>query len=222
MRLLTFTFLCLLLSCSDGTAPAPAAATSPAVEAPAAIPFDRKQGDDPAVNAIKTAYSRIEDAYQSNGLQRKRFNFNCSDLLGRFEVFTENDEVVLALGEYKDGTQRTVTDRWYFRNGELIFQLSENNTWQLDGPMRQDSNGNAIPGVKNTTYQYRYYVSDGKVFKSLKKKWDHYSYRVDNVDPQAVPHEEMPETDRLPYQYTLARSVITADSVNCDFFSKVE
>ncbi len=222
MRTLTCLLFCLLFSCSDRSASAPAASTTPGAEAPATIPFDRKLGDDPAVNFIKTAYARIEDAYESNGLQRKRFAFNCGDLLGRFELHSEGDEVVLAIGEYKDGTQRTVTDRWYFRDGELIFQLSENNTWQLEGPPRVDSNGNTIPGVKNTTHQYRYYVSEGKVFKSLKKKWENYTYRTDNVDPEAVPFEEMPKTDRLPFQYTLAKSVIAADSVNCDFFTKVE
>lgn len=221
MRFLPLLLLCLLFSCSDNSTPAPAA-TSSTPDAPAVIPFDREMGDDPAINAIKTAYARIEDLYQSNGLDRKRLSFDCGDLMGRFEILKENGEVVLALGEYKDGTQRTVTDRWYFRNGELFFQLSENNTWLLDGPMRTDSNGNSIPGVKNTTYQYRYYISEGKVYKSLKKTWENYSYRTDNVNPAEVPHEEMEPLDRLPFQYTFAKSVIAADSVNCDFLTKVE
>jgi hypothetical protein len=155
-------------------------------------------------------------------LQQRNVDYHCGKLNGIIQLHTENGKVVLALNQYKDGTQQTTTDRWYFKDEQLIFQLSETNSWQLDGPMMQDSNGNMIPGVKNTTAQYRYYVKDNTVFKFLKKKYDHFTHKVDNVNPDAVPMEEMTTNGELPFRFGLAKQAMEDSEVDCDFFTSIE
>jgi len=80
--------------------------------------------------------------------------------------------------------------------------------WELDGTMRTLSNNSEVPGVRNTTAQYRYYVADGAVFKFLKRKYDHYTYATDNPNPDTLPLEEMTPGKELPFRYGLAKSAL--------------
>ncbi|WP_020570964.1 hypothetical protein [Neolewinella persica] len=219
MRYFSLLVFALLLSCSGNEAPITATTTEPA---PAAVPLDRQESGDERIDAIRNEYGRIEDQYEKGMLQQRNVDYHCGELDGSIQLHTENGKIVLALNQYKDGTQQTTTDRWYFQDGQLIFQLSETNTWQLDGPMMQDSNGNMIPGVKNTTAQYRHYVKDGTVFKFLKKKYDHYTHKVDNVNPDTVPMEEMTTNGALPFRFGLAKQAMENGAVDCNFFTSVE
>ncbi|MFT5999318.1 MAG: hypothetical protein ACI81P_001776 [Neolewinella sp.] len=219
MRFLSLLLFAVLFTCTDNNQPTAATTTEPA---PVAIPLDRQQSGDANIDLIRTEYGRIEDQYEKGMLQQRNVDYRCEDLNGSIQLHTENGKIVLALNQYKDGTQQTTTDRWYFQEEQLIFQLSETNSWQLDGPMMQDSNGNMIPGVKNTTAQYRHYVKDAGVFKFLKKKYDHYTHKVDNVIPETVPMQEMPTNGKLPFRFGLATQAIENGAVDCSFFTSVE
>jgi hypothetical protein len=218
MRFLILFLFAALFSCTDNNPPATATTSEPA---PVAVPLDRQESGDANVDAIRTEYGRIEDQYEKGMLQQRNVEYRCGELDGIIQLYTENGQIALAINQYKDGTQQTTTDRWYFKDEQLVFQLSETNSWQLDGPMMQDSNGNMIPGVKNTTAQYRYYVKDNAVFKFLKKKYDHYTHKVDNVNPDAVPMEEMTTNGDLPFRFGLAQQAMENGAVDCDFFTSV-
>jgi hypothetical protein len=218
MRFLSLALFAVLISCADNSQPAAATNTEPA---PAVAPLDRQESGDASIDAIRTEYGRIEDQYEKSMLQQRNVDYHCGELNGTVQLHTENGKIVLALNRYKDGTQQTTTDRWYFQDEQLIFQFSETNTWQLDGPMMQDSNGNMIPGVKNTTAQYRHYVKDGTVFKFLKKKYDQYTHRVDNVIPETVPMQEMPTNGELPFRFGLAQQAMDNGAIDCSFFTSV-
>lgn len=217
MRYFPLFVFTLLLSCSGNEAPVVTPTTTE--PAPVAVPLDRQETGDASIDAIRAEYGRIEDQYEKGMLQQRNVDYTCGELVGGIQLHTENGKIVLALNQYKDGTQQTTTDRWYFQDEQLIFQLSETNTWQLDGPMMQDSNGNMVPGVKNTTAQYRHYVKDGTVFKFLKKKYDHYTHKVDNVHPDAVPMEEMTTNGKLPFRFGLAQQAMENGAVDCSFFT---
>lgn len=222
MRFLPLLLFTVLLSCADNSAPEITNAAEPAPATVAPVPFDQQESGDPDIDAIRAEYGRIEDQYEKSMLQQRNVDYHCGELKGTVQLHSENGKIVLALNQYKDGPQQTTTDRWYFQDEKLIFQLSETNSWQLDGPMMQDSNGNMIPGVKNTTAQYRYYVKDGAVFKFLKKKYDHYTHKVDNVNPDAVTIEDMPTNGELPFRYGLAQQAMEQGVIDCSFFTVVQ
>lgn len=223
MRFLLLFLFALVLGCSNTEQPV-AQTDEPTVEAPAppAIPFDRQLTGDADLDPIRNEYSRIEDQFAGGMLQQKNVQYVCDQLKGTIELYRENDKVILAVNNYKDGDQTTISDRWYFKDGQLIFQLSESDSWQLDGPMMQDSNGNEIPGVRNTNAQYRYYVKDGTTFKFLKKTHDHFTYRTDNVNPDTLPFEEMTVPTGLPYKYNLLKGALDNGKVDCSFFTSVQ
>lgn len=223
MRFLPVLLLALLFSCSNADTPT-SEVTASTEEAPAtpATPYDRQLTGDADLDPIRTEYARIEDLLQGGMLQQENVEYHCDKINGVIELHRENDQVVLAINKYKDGDQITITDRWYLSNSNLIFQLSESDSWQLDGPMMTDSNGNQIPGVRNTNAQYRYYVKDGATFKFLKKTYDFFTHKVDNVNPDTLPFEEMTVPTSLPFKYALLKEVLENGKVNCSFFTSVE
>lgn len=214
MRFLPFIFvLSMLSSCSSADAP-----VVPPTAAPAVTPTDQQMTGDPAIDNIRTESNRIDAQFQAGMLQQKNVAYHCDKIRGLVELHTENGEIVLARGKYTDGDTRTVIDNSYFKDGELIYHYSETNTWELDGTMRTLSNNSEVPGVRNTTAQYRYYVADGAVFKFLKRKYDHYTYATDNPNPDTLPLEEMTPGKELPFRYGLAKSALETGAVDCGFF----
>ncbi len=214
MRFCPLVFVLLLFTtCNSSDEPV---ITAPA--APAVTPTDQQMTGDPAIDSIRTEANRIDDQFQAGMLQQKNVAYLCEEIRGLVELHTENGETVLARGKYTDGDTRTVIDNSYFKDGELFYHYSETNTWELDGTMRTLSNNSEVPGVRNTTAQYRYYVADGAVFKFLKRKYDHYTYATDNPNPDTLQLIEMTPGKELPFRYGLAKSALETGEVDCGFF----
>jgi hypothetical protein len=214
MRFFPLAFLLLVVAaCSS---PAEPVATAPS--APAVVPTDQQMTGEAAIDSIRAAANRIESRFQAGMLQQKNVAYVCDKIRGLVELYTDNGATVLARGKYTDGDTRTVIDNTYFKDGEPFYHYSETNTWELDGTMRTLSNNSEVPGVRNTTAQYRYYVDNGAVLKFLKRKYDHYTYALDNPNPDTLPLEEMPSGGELPFRYGLAKSALETGAVDCAFF----
>jgi len=214
MRLSTLTLLLLLLAaCGDPVAP-PAPTPAPV----ATIPTDRQVIGDPAIDDIRAEAGRIDDQFEAGMLQQKNVPYTCGDIRGVVELYTEKGTTVLTRSKYSDGDTRTVIDNSYFKDGALIFHYAETNTWEFDGTMRTLSNNSEVPGVRNTTAEYRYYVADGTVFRFLKRKYDHFTYALDNPNPDTLSLQEMTPGKGLPFRYGLASQALETGAVSCDFF----
>lgn len=220
MRLISLVFVLLMLSsCGSSDAPVATAPVTPAAPvAQEVVPTDQQVTGDPAIDNIRTEANRIDAQFQTGMLQQKNVTYACNQVRGLLELYTEKGETVLTRSKYSDGDTRTVIDNSYFKGGQLIYHYSEINDWQLDGTMRTLNNNHEVPGVQNTTIQYRYYIADGAIFKSLKRKFDHFTYATDNPNPDTLPLEEMPLGEKLPLRYGLAKSALETGVVDCGLF----
>lgn len=214
MRFIPLVFFLLIVAACSG----PAEPVATAASAPAVVPTDQRMTGDAATDSIRAAANRIDVRFQTGMLQQKNIAYACDKIRGLVELYTDNGVTVLARGKYNDGDTRTVIDNTYFKDGEPFYHYSETNTWELDGTMRTLSNNSEVPGVRNTTAQYRYYLADGTVFKFLKRKYEHYTYALDNPDPDTLPLEEMPVNAELPFRYGLAKSALETGAVDCALF----
>lgn len=223
MRYLSFLLFALLLTACAGdatsTTAAEAAASTQLTTPPGRdLPADQQMTGDAATDTVIARYAYLENQYQTGMLQRKDVVYECDKINGRIELYTEKNKLAMALNTYNDGPQRTVTDRWYFANGSPVHLLSESMTWEIAGPMVKDNNGNELPGIRTATAQYRYYLADGQTFKFLKKRWEHFNYRTDNVDPETIDNE-LTETDgAVPARIAVVNTAQETGVVDCKAF----
>jgi|GEM_PF-1656111 hypothetical protein len=223
MRYLPFLLFSLLLTACAGeptpdTAAEAAADTQLTTPAGRDLPADQKMTGDPATDTVITRYAYLENQYQTGMLQRKDAVYECGKINGRIELYNDKGDFAMAINSYNDGPQRSVTDRWYFTNGKPAHLFSESVTWEIAGPSVIDSNGNELPGIRTATAHYRYYLADGKTFKFLKKKWEHFNYRNDNVDPASVADEPAATDGAVPERIALVTTARETGVVDCAAF----
>jgi len=102
---------------------------------------------------------------------------------------------------------RTITDRFYYKDGELIHQFSETLRWEFDGTTQKDQNGNEVPGIINHVDRYRYYVQKFS-FSSLEVQPAEENFPLLETAPPA----------KLPYRTKLAQSASEEGTVDCSVF----
>jgi len=209
--------LLLLTACGPATEPAAAAATTTAAAPPAATPTDEQVTGDPVIDYARKHQGIIDGLFTTGMLQQKNIAYVCDDLRGTAEVHKKDGQVVLVRNRYNDGDNRTITDRFYYKDSELIHQFSETLRWEFDGSTQIDQNGNAVPGIINHVARYRYYIREGKVAKFLKRKFDFTSLEAQPAE-EDFPLEEMTPASELPYRTELARAVIEDGAVDCEVF----
>jgi hypothetical protein len=181
MRLLTVLSFTLLLShCTD---PAPTSTTTPPTditETPPAPAPVVEPGDDQLAD-IRAAYRRIEAARAAGTLKKDSLRYTCEDAMteGRIYLYTDDTGVVLATHGYSRGDHGGTTEKYYFRDGELVFHFQETGYWQFGGKMQTLPDGTESPGtIDNITEERRYYAR-GEVIKALTK-----SYTFENSEDQ--------------------------------------
>jgi hypothetical protein len=213
----TFSAFLLLLLTACGPATEPATAPSAVPPPPPVTPTDRQESDDPTVNFIRKHQAIIDDLFTTGMLQQKNVQYNCNGLRGTAEVHRKDGEVRLVRNRYNDGDNRTITDRFYYKDGELIHQFSETLRWEFDGTTQKDQNGNAVPGIINHIARYRYYIRGGKVLTFLKRKFDFSSLEVQPAEENFPLLKTTPPAE-LPYRTNLAQAAIEEGKVDCSVF----
>ncbi len=218
MRFILSTFLLLLLTaCGPTSESASTTATTIAPPPPPMVLTDEEESDDPAVNFIRKHQGIINDLFSTGMLQQKNVQYNCDGLRGTAEVHRKDGEVRLVRNRYNDGDNRTITDRFYYKDGELIHQFSETLRWEFDGTTQKDQNGNEVPGIINHVDRYRYYVQNGTVVKFLTRKFSFSSLEVQPAE-ENFPLLETAPPAKLPYRTKLAQSASEEGTVDCSVF----
>jgi len=182
-------------------------------------PADYKMTGDAATDAVIREYVRLDEQYHAGMLQRKDVTYQCGKILGRVELYTEDGKFAMAVNHYNDGDQRTVTDRWYLKDEAPVHFKSESITWEIQGPMVKQANGMETPGIRTATNEYRYYIADGKVFKFLKKSYEHFNYRSDNVDPATVANVPANTNGDIPARFAIVEAARETGSVACELWN---
>lgn len=204
--------LFLLTACGPASEPV---ATEPAT--PAVIPTDEQVTGEPAIDSIRKHQAEITKRYTSGMLQQRNVQYVCEDIRGTAEVHQKDGQPVLVRNTYNDGKNRIITDRFYYKDGELFHQFSETLRWEFDGSTHTDQNGNEVPSIVNHLARYRYYIQGGKVVKSLKRKFVFSSLEGQPAE-EGFPIEEMTPASELPYRTELARAAIEDGEVDCTVF----
>lgn len=216
MRAILSVFLLLLLTaCGPATEPTAAVATTP--PSPPIVLTDQQESDDPVVSYVRKHQAIIDELFTTGMLQQKNVQYNCGGLRGTAEVHRKDGEVMLVRNRYNDGENRVITDRFYYKDGEIFHQFSETLRWEFDGTTKLDQNGNEVPGIINHLARYRYYIQKGKVVKFLKRKFDFSSLEAQPAE-ESFPLEEVTPASELPYRTALARAAIEKNAVDCAVF----
>lgn len=212
---ITVSVLLLLFLTACGPANEPASVTEPAP--PPVTPTDEQVTGEPAIDSIRKQQAKINKLFNSGMLQQRNVQYACEGIRGMAEVHQKDGQPVLVRNTYNDGNNRTITDRFYYKDGELFHQFSETLRWELDGSTQIDQNGNAVPGIINHVARYRYYVQEGKVIKFLKRKFTFTSLEAEPAE-ENFPLEELTPASKLPYRTELARAAIDDGEVDCAVF----
>jgi hypothetical protein len=204
--------LILLTACGPTTEPTTAAPATPAV-----ISIDEQVSGDPAIDYIRKHQAEVDKLFTSGMLQQRNIQYACEDIRGMAEVHQKDGQPVLVRNTYNDGKNRTITDRFYYKDGELFYQFSETLRWEFTGSTQIDQNGNAVPSIVNHVARYRYYIREGEVVKFLKRKFDFSSLEVQPAE-EDFQIEEMTPASELSYRTKLARTAIEDGKVDCAVF----
>ncbi len=220
MRVTISTFLLLLLTaCAPASEPATTATETkaPVAATPAITPTDEEVTGDPTVDNIRKQQAIVDDLLSTGMLQQKNLPYNCNGLRGTTEVHRKDGVALLVLNRYNDGENRTITDRFYYKDGKIFFQLSQTLRWEFEGSTKADQNGNDVPVIINHVARYRYYIQDGKVVKFLKRK---FSFSSTDPEPaeESFPLEDATPAAELSYRTQLAQTAIEKDTVDCTVF----
>jgi hypothetical protein len=212
---ITISVLLLLLLTACGPATEPTAANEPAP--PPVTPTDEQVTGEPAIDNIRQQQAEIDQLFKSGMLQQQNVQYVCEGIRGMAEVHQKDGRPVLVRNTYSDGENRIITDRFYYKDGELFHQFSETLRWEFDGSIKPDQNGNEVPGVINHVARYRYYIQEGEVVKFLKRKFDFSSLEGQPTE-EDFPIEEMTPANDLPYRAKLAQAAIDDGKVDCTVF----
>lgn len=214
MRVIISALLLILLA-SCGSSTEPAAASKPAP--PTVTPIDEQVTGEPAIDYIRKHQAEVDKLFTAGMLQQRNIQYACEGIRGMAEVHQKDGQPVLVRNTYNDGKNRTITDRFYYKDGELFHQFSETLRWEFTGSTQIDQNGNAVPSIVNHVDRYRYYIRGGEVVKFLKRKFDFSSLEVQPAE-EDFPIEEMTPASELPYRTELARAAIEDGKVDCAVF----
>ena len=215
MRITISVLLLLFLTACGGPTTEPAAANEPAP--PPVTPTDEQETGEPAIDYIRKDQAVINTLFKTGMLQQRNVQYACEGIRGTAEVHQKGGHPVLVRNTYNDGDNRTITDRFYYKDGALFHQFSETLRWEFDGSTQIDQNGNAVPGIVNHVARYRYYIQEGKVVKFLKRKFSFSSLEIEPAE-EGFPLEEMTPASELPYRTELARAAIEDGEVDCAIF----
>ena len=212
-------FLLLLTACGPATEPA---TTAPVVSAapdatPPPTPTDEVVTGNPVIDSIRKEQAAIDALFKTGMLQQKNVSYACTGIRGTVEILRYQDEVRLVRNRYNEGQDRTITDRFYYQDGELIHQFSETLRWEFDGTTQFNQNGTPVPGIINYVNRYRYYFQDGGVVKAMKRKFQFTSLEVQPAE-EDFPLQDMPSVSDLPYRTELARMAVEEGAVDCAVF----
>lgn len=205
--------LIFLSACGPTAEPATTTESAPST----VVPTDEQVTGEPAIDYIRKHQAEVNKLFTSGMLQQRNIQYVCEGIRGTAEVHQKDGQPVLVRNTYNDGENRTITDRFYYKDGELFHQFSETLRWEFDGSTQADQNGNAVPGIVNHVARYRYYIQGGKVVKFLKRKFNFSSLEV-RPSEEDFPLEEMAPPSDLPYRTELAQSAIEDGAVDCTVF----
>lgn len=210
-------FILLLASCGPATEPTAEPATTTEPAPPPVTPTDEQVTGDPVIDYARKQQGIIDELFTTGMLQQKNITYVCDGIRGTAEVHKNGDQVVLVRNRYNDGEDRTITDRFYYVDDELVHQFSETLRWEFDGATKTDQNGTEVPVINNYVSRYRYYIREGKVLKFLKRKFNFTSPAATPVE-ENYPLEEMTPASELSYRTELARMAIEDGVVDCEIF----
>lgn len=207
MRFLSLCLLLLLTTCQDP------AATTTADSEPTVTPTDLQPADDPLITAIRRRTASIDEG--RNSLDQTTVSIACDGIRGTVTVYRRAGEPTFVTTRYRDGEARVYEDDFYLATDTLFFARSTSYNLQF-----LDQGEAGRPNTKTTTAEYRYYLADGTVRRALRRKYDVYSLRDDNPNPDTLPMEDMPVTGAPPFRYAIARAAIDSAAVPCTVFGK--
>ncbi len=115
---ITISVLLLLFLTACGPATEPTAANEPAP--PPVTPTDEQVTGEPAIDNIRKQQEEIDQLFKSGMLQQQNVQYVCEGIRGMAEVHQKDGRPVLVRNTYSDGENRIITDRFYYKDGELF------------------------------------------------------------------------------------------------------
>ena len=115
------------------------------------------------IKEIRERYAEIE-ALGAKGEEIK-FESESDPLSGTFTRFRKDGTVVKAVLSYNAGDHGGSDERFYYRDGKLVFIHVTDSSWRFGGKPAPGGGAGTIDEVT----EYRIYLHDGKVIRNLTK-----------------------------------------------------
>lgn len=227
IRLLVFLFTALMLVGCGESKPGtevlpPTVATEPAARTPAPEPAPMIDSEDDQLATIRTDYQRIEAARKAGALAKDSLSYYCENAMteGSIYLYTDDSGLVLATHSRGTGSHGGISEKYYFREGELVFHFQEAGHWQFGGSMITNPDGSEMPGTIDYTTEERRYYNSGEIIKALTK-----SYKFENgVDKDgsanAATIDVLAATGPPPGKAVLDAAIATR-KVDCGLITKL-
>ncbi|PIF45715.1 hypothetical protein CLU96_2725 [Chryseobacterium sp. 52] len=138
------------------------------------------------VDQIKQEYNTLQAELQAKKLNSSGFTYNCNEEPeGEVTFYSDKGEIRVIEHFFAEHSHFSASEKYFIINGKPFFIFREETVWNFDGGTPEK------PITKDDITEIRISLQNGKVLKSLKKKYSIKSDDKEKTDPDKIVSKEI-------------------------------